>query len=353
MDIITAKAAIDKIIRKSRVHLYKPIQIAEILYRDRVYRDIDLSKLETYRNPSKQWRDEICMKFLGRTSSSSAKYQDDVFSKTAVPPDKLVELGKANKANPGIVESYIYKHFNNRFSQLSGALSYSKTHDKSNFNIEEFLNLFWQEAGLKRSIDKIYEIIVFALFSAIVDSIDLKINVSYNPEKSPILKEFEDFAQKVIQLNSEITNFTTEAKLYRVGVTNASDRGLDMWGNFGLAIQIKHLSLNEKLASEIVNSISADRIVIVCKKAESNIILSLLTQIGWKSRIQSIVTEDDLIQWYEKAMIGKFSHILGEKIIDIISNEIETEFPATKAQEFKKFYNNRKYQTLNDEFWEI
>ena len=40
MNIEQAKVSIDKIIKKSRVHLYKPIQIAEILYRDRIYNDI-------------------------------------------------------------------------------------------------------------------------------------------------------------------------------------------------------------------------------------------------------------------------------------------------------------------------
>ena len=52
----TAKYALDLIIKKSRIHLYKPIQIAEILYHDRVHKElgIDLLALETYRNRSKQ-----------------------------------------------------------------------------------------------------------------------------------------------------------------------------------------------------------------------------------------------------------------------------------------------------------
>lgn len=49
----TAKAALDAIIQKSRVHLYKPIQIAEILYRDRTIGDINLLNLEDYRTRSK------------------------------------------------------------------------------------------------------------------------------------------------------------------------------------------------------------------------------------------------------------------------------------------------------------
>ena len=42
------------------------------------------------------------------------------------------------------------------------------------------------------------------------------------------------------------TSFKSKANINRIGVTNAADRGLDMWANFGPAIQIKHLSLNEK-----------------------------------------------------------------------------------------------------------
>lgn len=351
MNIQEAKAAIDKIIKKARVHLYKPIQVAEILHRDRIKGDIDLTDLSTYRTASRKWRDIICLRFLGRTSTSSARYQDDVFNKNAVPPDALVALGKENRAKNGIVEAYIYQRFLNRFSQLSGALDYTNTHGKSNFQFSEFIDAFWREPGLRRSIDKVYEIVVYSLFSAIVESLDLKVKVSYNPEKSQILEEFKDFANKVIRLDAETSSFETAAKIYRVGVTNAADRGLDMWANFGLAIQIKHLSLSEQLASNIISSVSADRIVIVCKKAEEKVILSLLNQIGWKSRIQAIITEDDLINWYEKAMRGKHSQELGDKILEIISNEIELEFPATKGKDFDKFYEGRKYHKLKDEFW--
>ena len=119
-----------------------------------------------------------------------------------------------------------------------------------------------------------------------------------------------------------------------------------MWASFGLAIQIKHLSLNEEMAENIVNSITADRIVIVCKKAEEKIILSLLNQIGWKSRIQTIVTEIDLINWYEKALKGKYSNLIGDKVIEILNSEIETEFPATKNTAFEDFFKSRNYHLL-------
>ena len=67
------------------------------------------------------------------------------------------------------------------------------------------------------------------------------------------------------------------------------------------------MSLTEELAENIVSSVSSDRIVIVCKNSEEKVIISLLTQIGWKSKIQSIITENDLILWYDKALRGIFA----------------------------------------------
>ena len=123
-----------------------------------------------------------------------------------------------------------------------------------------------------------------------------------------------------------------------------------MWANFGMAIQIKHLSLTEELAENIVSSVSSDRIVIVCKNSEEKLIVSLLTQIGWKSKIQSIVTENDLILWYEKALRGVFAEEIGDKVLSILYDEILLEFPATNFDDFNDFKHSRSYDSilLND-----
>jgi type II restriction enzyme len=351
MNVEEAKKALDKVIDKARVHLYKPIQIAEILYRDRVKQDIDLLDITTYRNQSKKWRDIICIQFLGRTSTSSARYQDDIFNENAIPPTILEVLGQENRNTNGGVEFYIYRKFLQRFSQMSMGLDYCLTHDKWNFELNEFLALFWREAGLRRSIDKIYEIIVYALFSALVEALEVSIEISMNLERIDILREFEDFAKSVIQLTPEQTTVTLKARINRVGVTNAADRGLDMWANFGLAIQIKHLSLTEELAENIVSSVSADRIVIVCKAAEQKIIVSLLNQMGWKSKIQSIITETDLLNWYEKALRGKFANSLGDTILQKLADEIQVEFPTTDKREFLQFIEKRGYTKLVNHVW--
>lgn len=351
MNDIEAKKAIDSIIKKARVHLYKPIQVAEILYRHRVKKDISLLNLETYRKASKRWRDEICNRFLRRTSTSSARFQDDLFNKNAMPPKTLSFLGEINQKKGGIIEAYIYRCFLGRMSQMTKGLDYCKTHDSKTFFLQEFLGLFWHEPGLRRSIDKIYEIVVYSLFSALVEAIGVTIEVRMNPEKKDVLREFGDFAKLVMLLTPEKPSVKIAAKIHRLGSTNASDRGLDMFANFGLAIQIKHLSLTEELAEGITHSLSADRIVIVCKDAEEKLIVSLLTQIGWKSKIQSIITESNLLNWYEKALRGKYAKEVGSVVLKNIRNEIQHEFPTTDNADFMSFMAQRGYTALRDSLW--
>lgn len=352
MTLKEAKRALDKVITKSRVHLYKPIQVAEILYRDRTISSIDLANLETYRTKSKAWRDEISRRFLGRTCTSSCKFQDNLFEDNATPPNVLVALGNENRQKNGIVEAYIYRNLEIKHTQMSTGLAYCQNATRHDFSIKKFIDLFWLEPGLKRSVDKIYEITVFALFTAIVDELEVRVTVSLDDSKLFILDEFEDFAQKILCINKEHPTYTTPARLYRVGVTNAADRGLDMWANFGPAIQIKHLALDETLAENVVSSVSADRIVIVCKTAEVGIILSLINQLGWKSRVQSIVTEDDLVKWYEHALRGRHGVTIGDKVLKTLSNEIKNEFPTSEDEGFSSFYKERGYDKLKDKFWE-
>ena len=344
-----AKRALDTVIAKSRIHLYKPIQIAEILYHDRVFGGIDLLNLEDYRTKSKKWRDDISRVLLGRVCTSSARFQDDLFNSNAVPPILLNELGKENRRTNGAVEAYIYSRFTNKYDQLHTALDYCLNADKNSFDVKKFIDSFWAESGLKRSIDKVYEIIVYSLFSTLVEALNLKVEVSVDATKFSILSEFEDFTKKVMCIDYSNPSFVQDAKVYRVGVTNAADRGLDMYSNWGPAIQIKHLSLDTELAENIVTSVSSDRIVIVCKKAEESVIVSLLTQIGWRSKIQSIVTEDDLVEWYEKALRGTYSELLGDKLLSTLIQEIAEEFPST--DETPQVIKDRHYELISDDFW--
>ena len=345
-----AKRKLDTVINKSRVHLYKPIQIAEILYHQRtVNSNLNLLDLESYRTKSRKWRDVVSAELLGAVCSSSARFQDDLFNENAVPPEALYVLGQENLRTGGAVESYIYSKFDNKHEQLEDALLYCLASTPAEFNVRQLLDSFWNEAGLKRSIDKVYEIIVYSLFDTLVKKLEMTVDISVSESKIDLLQEFEEFAQKVMCLDCNNLVHSDSAHVYRVGVANAADRGLDMYSNWGPAIQIKHLVLSEELAESIVDSVSSDRIVIVCKAAERGLIVSLLNQIGWKSKIQSVVTEDDLVKWYEKALRGTYADTMGTQLLETMCEQINLEFPS--IEQGRGIISERNYRNITDEFW--
>lgn len=291
MTLVEAKMALDKVIVKSRIHLYKPIQIAEILYHKRMDTTIDLLDLESYRSKSKQWRDVVSRELLGCVCTSSARFQDNVFDVNATSPLVLDILGKENCRTKGAVEAYIYRHFANKHVMMQSVMDYCLTESAAKFYVANLIEMFRSNPGLRRSLDKIYEIIVYSLFITIIDALELKVSLAINPAKLEMLQEFEDFTKSIMRLDLKTPIYNQSAKVFRVGVTNAADRGLDMYSNWGPAIQIKHLTLDSELAESIVDSVSSDRIIIVCKDVERPVLVSILNQIGWKARVQSVVTE--------------------------------------------------------------
>jgi len=339
-----AREALDKIIRKSRVHFYKPIQIAEILFRHRTEGKIDLEDLESYRNASKRWRDEITRRLIGRICTSSARFQDNLFEENAMPPRLLSQLGEINKRGDGFVEAYIYSALASKLSSVYDVLQYITSSGVDRFSLKELTKLFKETPGLRRSVDKMYEIIVYALFSTIVRALRVQITLEIANKEKEILSDFDLFISSVLGLNKDALKATFPASLYRVGVTNAADRGLDIWANFGPAVQVKHLTLTPPLVEDIAVNIRADKIVIVCLDSEKKPIEALLKQVGWGDRIQGILTLTDLEGWYDLCLGPKYKTLLGKELLSDLEREFLAEFPSNT--EIEPFMKERGYDKI-------
>jgi len=342
-----AKRHLDIVIKKGRVHLYKPIQLAEILYAHRKNRDFDLLDLESYRNISKRWRDAVSQILVGGVSTSSARFQDNLFEPNAIPPQLIYALGEENEKPDriGIVEAYIYQSLEVKMESLKRLAEYLKNATPNTFQLGEFIEGFVKDPGLKRSIDKAYEITVYAIFTTLVRHLKATVTIGVPNSKIELLREFEDFTKVVLGLTAEMNEITIPAMLYRVGVANAADRGLDMWANFGPAVQIKHLSLTEEFAEEIVSQVSADRIVIVCKTAEKNIIERILKQLGFSDKVQGIITQNDLEKWYAKCFSERYKSVLGATLLKDLNKEFLAEFPSL-GDALTGFMESRGYNLI-------
>ncbi len=258
-----AKEALDDIIRESHVHWYEPIQTADILFRHRTEKGWSLNDLESCRNSSKRWRDDVSMLLVGRRNTSSQSYQDNIFKTNAMPEKLLVRLGKINKEGKGLVEAYVYKVLENRLSSVYTIHKYIGSSTADSFSPKTLVSSFQNRPGLRRSIEKLYEILVYALFATISQTLKAQITSKIGNKAKEIFQDFKRFIAMVLGINLEQTTFILPAALYRVGITNVADRGLDIWDNFGQAIQVKHLTLTTELVEDITDNITADKIVIV------------------------------------------------------------------------------------------
>lgn len=347
-----AKTRLDLIIGKSRVDLYKPIHIAEVLHRSRTIGDFDITKLETFQNPSLRWRNEVTQKLAGKVSTSSARYQHDVWSETAMLIEFLIVLDIENKTTNGAVEKYIYERYGERQGTVSSVISVIKDAMPETFKLENLLELFVKESGIRRSIDKAYEIVVYSLFETVISVLEAKVKISVSENSKPLLREFSDLAKVLLGVDESNLSWEQNAHIFRVGVTNAADRGLDMWANFGVAVQVKHLTLNEKLANSIANQVESDSLVIVCKDAEAKVIETVLKQIGYGARVRGIVKESDLVKWSEKCLRGEFSEKLAKPLLQRLLHGFEAEFPFSTT--LAEFLEERNYNSLEvPEFWQL
>ena len=349
--IAQAKQTLDNLIAKQRVHMYKPIQVAEILYHARcndLMLDQIRNNLESYRNPSKHWRDSISRLLLDRVSTSSQRYQDNLFEQNAMPPETLAVLASENI--DGVVERYVYQKFREKQHQI---LKLGRLLDEAtvkDFNVNAFLLKFIRDKGIKRSIDKAFEIVVYALFNTLVRHLKVTITVSAQSTENELLKEFEEFTRLLLGIDVQNPSISLSAKLYRAGATNAADRGLDIWANCGPVSQVRHLTLTEELAEDISTEVTADQIVIVCKDSEKEIIERVCQQLD--QRIQGIIVQNQLVQWYNQALRGEFSERLGDDLLNSLRQEFRNEFPF--SERFVPFYNKRAYNHIhqpNSPFW--
>ena len=340
MSIKEAKDSIDKVIKKGRIHLYKPIQIAEILHRSKTRGDVAIDDLESYRNASKRWRDAVSIILVGNVSTSSQRYQDNLFDENAVPPRLLLQLDKENREHDGIVENYIYQKCVERWGLLLDINKYLLESTPESFDLKELVGKFSDEAGLKRSIDKVYEIIVYALFSTLVEELGATVSLELENPDSVILEDFANFIELVLGLPPGEKKLTLSASLYRAGVANAADLGIDILTNFGPIVQVKHISLDKEAVEEIASKVSTERIIIVCKDEDVSPIQSVLMSVGWRDRIQGIISLNDLSNWYD-ICLSKYQDSMGVRLLEDLHKEYAREFPL--VMEVDHFLGDRGY----------
>lgn len=152
--------------------------------------------------------------------------------------------------------------------------------------------------------------------------------------------------QLLLGVDAAAPSITVPARLYRVGGANSRDGGVDLWANFGPAIQVKYIALDVQITQPIVESISAEHIVIVCKDADKPAIQAVLTQVGLGGRVRGIITKADLARWYDLALGPKHAADMAVPLFKALLAEFDDEFTLADPAAIDKLTKERGYDKL-------
>jgi type II restriction enzyme len=333
-DYVEAMEALDSVISKGRSHMYKPIQIAEILYHARTV-GIDFSDTENYRLSSLQWRDDVSQLLVGATSGSTSRYQDDLFGKGA-PPDVLQTLSQINIDTDGGVEQHIYTRLATTWAELKQAREYIRRTEPDQFSPQTFMDQFIGQASkLSKSTDKALECLTYGFVKQVIASAHLTYTLSLDTTRE-LAPEVAEFTQRAFGLSKDNPEKSGPIRVSRVGVTNAADAGIDIQTNVGLSLQVKHDRITPSTLSKMLEKAVYDRVVIVCKEYSDAVAEAVADE---DHPVQSIITLSEIDSWYRSLRID--NPLIVGAIVDLTTVEFEKEFPHVTTM--KGFAADRGY----------
>jgi type II restriction enzyme len=335
MNITEAKIKLDRVIQLSRVEMYKPIQIAETLREINANKKLDPLKLETYRSVSRELRNKITRQLIGKVSTSSMRFQDDLWNESAVPPSALELLSKENHKGSK-VEEYIYQHV---YAKNAHLIEIRKKLDKIS-SIKQIQTMFnsFDTPGLRTSADRLYEVFVLSVLQTGLE--DSNYSLSITGSKISVKG---NSAKKLITATE---GQGKELTLAKIGHTNAADAGLDIWTNFGVVISVKNYNLDAELFEKILSDTPVGFLVIVCETVDSGL-LDQYKKISHGRQV-TFITKLELFNDLENVLNDKIS---SKKFVTRFLHYYDGEFPLTATLE--EFMLERKYriQIPNEQLW--
>jgi len=335
MNLAEAKRKLDRVIQLSRVEMYKPIQIAETLREINLDKKLDPLKLETYRNLSRELRNKITRQLIGKISTSSMRFQDDLWNESAVPPSALEILSNRNSKS-SIVEEYIYQHV---YAKNAHLIEIRKKLDDIS-SIKQIKAMFdsFDSPGLRTSADRLYEVFVLSVLQTDLEDSDYKLSVAGS--KTSVKG---NGAKKLIRATE---GQVRELMLAKIGHTNAADAGLDIWTNFGVVISVKNYNLDAELFEKVLSDTPIGFLVIVCETLNANL-LDKYKEIS-NGRQVMFITKNELFADAESILADK---VRSKRFVARFLHFYDGEFPLTATlEEFMKERNYR-IQLPNEQPW--
>jgi hypothetical protein len=346
MNVSTARERIDKLIKQGKSQFLKPVMIAEILRLHRLG-ELDLAEVRQFKGRGFASMREVASTLFKRHIDLNWEYVGGVFTDDKFSPATLQALAAINTR--GQIESYIYFRLEARWQAFRAFLSRWLGTDFRKFDIHEFIRHYESMEGLGNARGKLYEVVIYALFTSIVQAVDAKVQFILNPAKLDLLDSLAGFASTFFDLKPRTHKSEHPARIFRAGRTHASDSGIDMWANFGPVIQVKHQTnktFEPKHARKIIGSVRCDRLVIICRHKHRKKVAEFAELLQAESYVR-ILDEEQIVAWYDVIFAKENLPTIGQSVHAALIKELRDEFPIPPASGSLEFRTSRGYESVD------
>jgi hypothetical protein len=203
--------------------------------------------------------------------------------------------------------------------------------NKSNtvsFNLSAFLDYCRKDSRLNKNTDKIYEIVVCSFFETLLEYLNIQVNAKLDLEAKRLLKDFGLIQNFSLSLDHN-TFQLAPIEYFHVSKTNRKNSAPRVMPSFETTLMIKYITLHEHSATANTPNLPNNKMIIVCKDAEKNIIRNFTIQLGIMERIIGIIPENILIKWYHKCINPKYIHSIGKVLMETLNKKFKKEFSLT------------------------
>ena len=346
MTLQEAKAKLDQVIGAARTDFYKPIQIAETLRQRRLGTGVVFAAPATYYNQSLGWRNEVTRKLTGKASSSSQQYQHAVWSIVDPQALEFLNLENSTSGREGMVERYVYDRYSSKQQLIIGVINYVAEANPQTFSLADLLDRFAAGTGMGSSIDRAYEAISYVLLRTAIQAAGVEVTRTVrwdiHDEAHQLL---EAPLQAVAGMLKPGEAVVQPGRLFRGGDVNSADSGLDMWANFGTAVQVKHVAMNAAAIGQLLGKLDASEVVVVCKSITEGDRQVAVEKAAQNHKTLRIVQASDLVQWYDQLCASDGSDNWPSMVLGELTHVLQSEFP--QAVRFAEFYAERQYAAVH------
>jgi type II restriction enzyme len=242
----------------------------------------------------------------------------------------MVALGKEN-GTEGLVEAYIYSFITGKNKEIAAARS-KVARLKSVNEVEDLLSDF-NAPTLTSSADRLFEILATAVFKTELNQTAYTISID-RPRGTARGLSVDNLVDLVAANPMPLV-------VDRLGHTNAADAGLDIWTNFGVAVNVKRRVLTSQLFQQIVKDTPIGSLHIVCLDIDKTA-MTQLKKLKSSGLNVSITTKDDLLGSV-KTLLNK--PVSANQFVTTLVDSFDKEFPM--ARTLNDFATSRGYSKIH------